>query len=123
MDDAALKDAARNPEEWITYNLGWSEQRYSTLAQINDSNVSRLGLAWYYDIPSIPGGNDGGRQEGTPLVHNGMMYSITPWSIVYAVDAHTGKEVWHSDPEVNQQVWQVAHLLRRGESRHRPVRG
>jgi PQQ-dependent dehydrogenase (methanol/ethanol family) len=106
VDDAALKDAARNPQEWITYNLGWSEQRYSTLAQINDSNVSRLGLAWYYDIPSIPGGNDGGRQEGTPLIYNGVMYSITPWSIVYAVDAHTGKEVWHSDPEVNRAVTQ-----------------
>ena len=50
-----------------------------------------------------------------------MLYSITPWSIVYAVDAHTGKEVWHSDPEVNQQVWQSPHLLRRGESRHRHV--
>jgi len=106
VDDAALKDAARNPGEWITYNLGWSEQRYSTLAQINDTNISRLGLAWYYDIPSIPGGNDGGRQEGTPLIYNGVMYSITPWSIVYAVDAHTGKEVWHSDPEVNRAVIQ-----------------
>ncbi len=106
VDDAALKDAARNPEEWITYNLGWSEQRNSTLAQNHDSNVSRLGLAWYYDIPSIPGGNDGGRQEGTPLVHDGMLYSITPWSIVYAVDGHTGKEVWHSDPEVNRAVTQ-----------------
>ena len=68
--------------------------------------MSRLGLAWYYDLPSIPGGNDGGRQEGTPLVHNGILYSITPWSIVYAVDAHTGKEVWHSDPEVNRQITQ-----------------
>ena len=106
VDDAALKDAGKSGEEWITYNNGWREQRYSTLNQINASNVKRLGLAWYYDIPSIPGGNDGGRQEGTPLVYNGVMYSITPWSIVYAVDAHTGKEVWHSDPEVDRQVWQ-----------------
>jgi PQQ-dependent dehydrogenase (methanol/ethanol family) len=106
VDDAALKDAAKTGQEWITYNLGWSEQRYSQLNQINAANVSRLGLAWYYDIPSIPGGNDGGRQEGTPLIYNGIMYSITPWSIVYAVDAHTGKEVWHSDPEVNRAVTQ-----------------
>jgi PQQ-dependent dehydrogenase (methanol/ethanol family) len=105
VDDAALKDAARNPQEWITYNLGWSEQRYSTLAQINDSNVSRLGLAWFADIPAAPG-NPQNRQEGTPLIYNGVLYSITPWSVVYAVDARTGKEMWRSDPEVNQQVWQ-----------------
>ena len=37
---------------------------------------------------------------------NGVLYSITPWSVVYAVDARTGKEMWRSDPEVNQQVWQ-----------------
>lgn len=30
-----------------------------------------------------------------------MLYSIAPWSVVYAVDARTGKEVWRSDPDVN----------------------
>jgi len=105
VDDAALRDAARTGEEWITYNLGWSEQRYSQLNQITAQNVNRLGLAWYTDIPSARG-NPQNRQEGTPLVYNGMLYSITPWSVVYAVDARTGKEAWHSDPDVNQQVWQ-----------------
>ncbi|HEY7333472.1 MAG TPA: PQQ-binding-like beta-propeller repeat protein [Bryobacteraceae bacterium] len=105
VDDAALKNAAQTGEEWLTYNLGWSEQRYSRLDQINTSNVSRLGLAWYTDIPAAPG-NPQNRQEATPLVYNGVVYSITPWSVVYAVDAHSGKELWRSDPEVNQQVWQ-----------------
>jgi PQQ-dependent dehydrogenase (methanol/ethanol family) len=105
VDDAALRDAAKTGEEWITYNLGWSEQRYSQLNQITAQNVNRLGLAWYTDIPAARG-NPQNRQEGTPLVYNGMMYSITPWSVVYAVDARTGKEAWHSDPDVNQQVWQ-----------------
>jgi PQQ-dependent dehydrogenase (methanol/ethanol family) len=105
VDDAALRDAARTGEEWITYNLGWSEQRYSQLNQITAQNVNRLGLAWYTDIPAARG-NPQNRQEGTPLVYNGMLYSITPWSVVYAVDARTGKEAWHSDPDVNQQVWQ-----------------
>jgi quinohemoprotein ethanol dehydrogenase len=105
VDDAALRDAARTGEEWLTYNLGWSEQRYSQLNQITSQNVNRLGLSWYTDIPSARG-NPQNRQEGTPLVSNGMIYSIAPWSVVYAVDAHTGKEAWHSDPDVNQQVWQ-----------------
>jgi quinohemoprotein ethanol dehydrogenase len=105
IDDEALRSAARTAEDWISYNLGWSEQRYSALNQIDARNVNRLGLGWYVDIPAARG-NPQNRQEGTPLVANGMIYSIAPWSVVYAVDARTGKEAWHSDPDVNQQVWQ-----------------
>jgi PQQ-dependent dehydrogenase (methanol/ethanol family) len=105
VDDAALKDAAKTGEEWISYNLGWSEQRYSPLHQIDAGNIGRLGLAWSYEIPAAQG-RPQTRQEGTALVSNGIMYSIAPWSVVYAVDARTGKEVWHRDPDVNQQVWQ-----------------
>src|SRR3984885_7267719 len=105
VDDAALKDAAKTGEEWISYNLGWSEQRFSALNQINATNVSRLGLAWSSEIPSAQG-RPQTRQEGTPLVYNGVMYSIAPWSVVYAVNARTGKEIWRQDPDVNQTVWQ-----------------
>jgi len=105
IDDQALRDAPRLAEDWLSYNMGWSEQRFSQLNQITSQNANRLGLAWYTDIPSARG-NPQTRQEGTPLVSNGMMYSIAPWSVVYAVDARTGKEAWHSDPDVNQQVWQ-----------------
>src|SRR3984957_18605121 len=105
IDDAALRDAGRIGDEWISYNVNWSEQRYSPLNQINASNVSRLGLSWYLDIPASPG-RPQTHQEGTPLVHDGVLYSIAPWSVVYAVDARTGKELWRSDPEVNQEVWQ-----------------
>jgi quinohemoprotein ethanol dehydrogenase len=105
IDDAALKDAGRIGDEWISYNVNWSEQRYSPLNQINASNVSRLGLAWSLDIPASPG-RPQTHQEGTPLVHDGVLYSIAPWSMVYAVDVRTGKELWRSDPEVNQEVWQ-----------------
>lgn len=104
IDDAALRDAGRTGDEWISYNVNWSEQRYSPLNQINASNVSRLGLAWYLDIPAAPGRQQT-HQEAAPLVHDGVLYSIAPWSVVYAVDARTGKELWRSDPEVNQEVW------------------
>jgi quinohemoprotein ethanol dehydrogenase len=105
IDDAALRAAGRSGEEWISYNVNWSEQRYSPLDQINASNVSRLGLAWYLDIPAAPG-RPQTHQEGTPLVHDGVLYNIAPWSVVYAVDGRTGKEIWRSDPEVNQEIWQ-----------------
>jgi quinohemoprotein ethanol dehydrogenase len=106
VDDALLKTGSKTGEEWISYGVNWSEQRYSPLNQIDASNVSRLGVAWAYDIPLAPGTLPQTHQEGTPLVFNGVLYSITPWSIVYAVDLKTGKEIWRADPEVNQQVWQ-----------------
>lgn len=105
VDENTLQHAGRTGEEWVSYNVNWSEQRYSPLDQINAGNVSRLGLAWYADIPAAPG-HPQTHQEGTPLEHDGVLYSIAPWSIVYAVDARTGKELWRSDPEVNQAIWQ-----------------
>src|ERR1700688_2758365 len=96
-DDAALRNAGRTGEEWLTYGLTTGETRYSTLNQINAGNVSRLGLSWSYDL-----GQGGGGQESTPLVFNGTLYGITNWSVVFALDARTGKERWRWDPEVNQ---------------------
>lgn len=95
VDDAALKAAAS--DEWLTYGLTQSEARFSPLKDINTTNVARLGAAWAYDV-----GSGGGGQEATPLVYNGTIYGITNWSIVFAVDARTGKERWRWDPEVNQ---------------------
>jgi quinohemoprotein ethanol dehydrogenase len=58
--------------------------------------VGRLGLAWSADI-----GSGGGRQEATPLVWNGTIYVISNYSVIFAIDARTGKERWHWDPQVN----------------------
>jgi quinohemoprotein ethanol dehydrogenase len=85
------------PGSWLTYGRTQGETRYSPLKQINDANAKRLGLAWSYVV-----GAGGGNQEGTPLLWNNTLYGITTWSVVYALDARTGKELWRWDPEVNQ---------------------
>jgi quinohemoprotein ethanol dehydrogenase len=97
VDDAALRSAGKAGTEWLSYGLTPGETRYSPLKQIDTTNVNRLGVAWTYDL-----GRGGGGQEATPLVWNGTLYSITNWSVVFAVDARTGKEKWRWDPEVNQ---------------------
>jgi quinohemoprotein ethanol dehydrogenase len=101
VDDAALRNAGRTGEEWLTYGSTPGETRYSPLKSIDSTNISRLGLAWSYDI-----GPGGGSQQATPLFWNGTLYSITNWSIVFAVDARTGKEKWRWDPEVNRAAVQ-----------------
>ena len=101
VDDAALRNAGKTGDEWLAYGLTPGETRYSPLKLIDAKNVSRLGLAWSYDV-----GPGGGGQEATPLMHNGTLYGITNWSVVFAVDARTGKEKWRWDPEVNRQAVQ-----------------
>src|SRR5713101_5291290 len=97
VDDVALRNGGAANGEWLTVGLDLAETRYSPLKQITTENVSRLELAWSYEL-----GSSGGGQLATPLFWNGTLYGITNWSIVFAVDARTGKERWRWDPEVNQ---------------------
>jgi glucose dehydrogenase len=90
VDDDALRRAGASGDEWLTYGLTQAETRYSPLTDINVDNVKRLGLAWSADI-----GSGGGRQEATPLMWNGTLYVISNYSVVFAIDARTGKERWH----------------------------
>jgi quinohemoprotein ethanol dehydrogenase len=87
------------PGSWLTYGKSQSETRYSPLKQIDASNANRLGLEWSYVV-----GAGGYNQEGTPLVWNNTIYGSTTWSVVYAVDARTGKQIWRWDPEVNPRA-------------------
>jgi quinohemoprotein ethanol dehydrogenase len=96
LDDNALKNAWRTGD-WVSHGNDPGEQRYSPLDQITTANVNRLGLAW-----TVVAGEGGGNQEATPLVWNGVLFSITNWSIVFAVDARTGKELWRYDPMVDR---------------------
>jgi glucose dehydrogenase len=101
VDANVLKNAGTPQDalqaDWLSYGRTQGETRYSPLNQINASNVNRLGLSWTYTV-----GAGGGNQEATPLVWNNTIYGITNWSVVFAVDARTGKELWRWDPEVNQ---------------------
>ena len=62
--------------------------------QINDANVGQLGLAWSYATGTTRG------LQATPIVVDGRMYATGVWSVVYALDAKTGKQLWKYDPDV-----------------------
>lgn len=89
--------ADKQAGSWLSYGRNQNETRYSPLKQIDASNASRLGLSWSYAA-----GAGGGNQEGTPLVWNDTLYGITTWSVVFALNARTGQELWRWDPEINQ---------------------
>ena len=92
---AALVEA--DPAEWLSYGRDYGETHYSPLDQINATNVERLGLAWSWNIQG-----DRGRLEATPLVSDGVIYAIGTWSVVFALDARTGEEIWRWDPAIVQ---------------------
>ena len=83
-----LAPAQNDPGAWTSYgknSFGW---RYSELAQINTSTVSRLSPQWMYQT-GVPGKN-----ETTPLVFDGMMFITGPSNNAWALDALTGRPIW-----------------------------
>lgn len=97
VDEARLAAAESDADNWLTYGRTYSEQRFSPLTRIDASNVKNLGLAWSYEMKSDRG------VEATPLVVDGIMYVSGAWSMVYALDAKTGKELWYYDPKVPRE--------------------
>ena len=102
---------------WPTYHGDYSGRHYSTLDQINNSNVRNLSLAWVYHTtsstqgaiaggetqaapvaraagPSAFGGAGGPVIKSIPLMVDGVLYFSVP-NHAYAVDARTGKQIWH----------------------------
>jgi quinohemoprotein ethanol dehydrogenase len=96
VDDAALRNIETRPGEWLTHGRDYAETRFSPLKQINATSVKQLGLAWAFDTQTTRG------LEATPLVVNGVMYTTGSWSIVFALDAKTGQQLWQYDPQVPQ---------------------
>ena len=93
--------------DWPLYGRTFGEERYSPLDQINTETVSRLGVAWTFDEFVVRGRTHRGVQA-TPLVIDGVIYFTGPWSVVYAHDAKTGKQLWVHDPDVDGQAARFA---------------
>ncbi|MGC1461500.1 MAG: PQQ-binding-like beta-propeller repeat protein [Terracidiphilus sp.] len=82
--------------DWIYYNGDYSGRRYSALSEINAANVSHLGAKWIFRVPGNPS-----TMEVTPVVVNGIMF-VTAQNDVYALDAKTGKQLWHHGRAITQ---------------------
>jgi alcohol dehydrogenase (cytochrome c) len=90
MTTAPVTDAMlQNPADgdWLMWRRTLNSWGYSPLKQIKRGNVARLVLAW--SRPLGPG-----IQEGTPLVHDGVMYMPNPSDVTQAINAATGDLIW-----------------------------
>jgi len=90
-DDLLAQPVGAN---WTSYNGDYSGQRYSRLHEIKPENVAQLRAAWVFH----PGNSE--RLEVTPVVVNGVMY-VTSANDAFALDARTGRIVWHHQRPVS----------------------
>ena len=95
--------------EWPTYHGQLSGNRHSALDQINVTNVARLAPKWTFQVPGTSG-----TLQVTPVVVDGLMY-VTAVNSVWALDARTGRQVWHyTRPRTKGLVGDPASGINRG---------
>jgi alcohol dehydrogenase (cytochrome c) len=96
------------PGDWPTYNGHLSGNRHSGLSQINATNVAQLGAKWMFPIAG------GHRLEVTPVVVDGVMY-VTAANQAWALDARTGRQIWHySRPLTEGVIGDAGTAINRG---------
>jgi alcohol dehydrogenase (cytochrome c) len=100
-----LLNADKEPGNWITHHKDYSAHRFSTLDQVDASNVKNLKVAWTLQLGGIEGGGiwSHGGLEGTPIVEDGFMYVTDGWGSVYKIDTHggQGRLLWKMNPKTD----------------------
>jgi len=103
-------DVARpKPGAWPTYHGNLSGNRFSSLDQINTTTVQRLAPKWMFAIPGAPRA-----LQVTPVVVDDVMY-VTSVNEAYALDARSGRQIWHySRPRTQGLAGDAASGINRG---------
>ncbi len=97
-----------NAGDWPTYHGRINGNRHSGLTQINSANIGRLAPAWMFPIARAQ------RLEGTPVVVDGIMY-VTTANECYALDAKSGRQIWHYQrPLTKGVIGDAASAINRG---------
>ncbi|HYM12212.1 MAG TPA: PQQ-dependent dehydrogenase, methanol/ethanol family [Bryobacterales bacterium] len=104
----ALAPLAAQYQNWTIYGANVGSQRYSPLRQINASNVSRLTVNWVFQ-PRVEG-----NFEATPLFEDGILYFTGPGGHAWALDARTGRDLWHYHRPIPEKQGMCCGPLNRG---------
>ena len=100
--------AVTTQTDWPSYNGQTAGSRYSPLTQINKTTVARLAPKWMFSLPNTP------PLQVTPVVVDGVMY-VTSANQCYALDAGSGREIWHySRPRTKGLIGNAAGGANRG---------
>jgi alcohol dehydrogenase (cytochrome c) len=83
-----ILNANQEPHNWLTYSGTNMSQRHSPLTQITPQNVKNLEQQWVFQARSLE------KFEATPLVVDGVMYTVQAPNDIVALDAVSGREFW-----------------------------
>src|SRR5207302_7566901 len=83
-----IVNAAKEPQNWLTYWGDYGANRYRDLKQIDTANVKDLRLEWMFQTGQT------GAFETTPLVVDGIMYLTAANGFAFALDARSGRQLW-----------------------------
>src|SRR5579872_1545029 len=104
VTDAMLKNP--DPGDWLMIRRNYQAWSHSPLTQVNAGNVKELQLVWTWNM------NEGGANEPTPIVHNGVMFLVNTANIVQALDARTGELYWQNNigPDITSGTGAIRSL-------------
>lgn len=100
-------EKAKEQKNWENYGNTPGGSRFAALDQITRDNVKDLKVAWTFhtgDVPESPTGN-GAEDQQTPLQVGDRIFLCTPHNNVIAVNADSGKEIWHHEVNAQAEVW------------------
>jgi alcohol dehydrogenase (cytochrome c) len=103
-----IVNQAKEPHNWLTYWGDYAATRYRELAQINPGNVGTLRADWIFQT-GVPGAF-----EAVPLVVDGIMYFTASGGHAYALDARSGRQLWHYQHSFSPERKSSAGRVNRG---------
>ncbi|TVO57207.1 pyrroloquinoline quinone-dependent dehydrogenase [Denitromonas halophila] len=95
-----------DPDNWPQYHRSSNAWRFSPLTEINKDTIKKLKVAWIHQPGNITHG-----LQATPIILDGVLYYISAFNNVWAVDAASGKTLWHYEPKldpISKQVFYAA---------------
>src|SRR5215468_10581543 len=111
ITNARLLNAGQEPGNWLMYSGNYSSHRFSRLDQITAENVQRLHPKWIFQEHHP-------RVEATPLVVNGIMYTVRVPNDVVALDAGTGRILWTYVHQIPRDIVSCCGQINRGLAIH-----
>src|SRR6187551_1467624 len=92
----SCSESSKEYKSWTVYNGGNEAMKYSSLTQIDTSNVNQLQVAWTYHTGDADA--SGSQIQCNPIMIDGVLYGVGPQMKLFAVNAMTGKAKWVFDP-------------------------
>jgi len=103
-----LADGLKDPSRWLTYSGDYAGHRHSPLTQLTPDNVHQLTAQWTFQTGTL------GSFQTTPIVIDGVLYVTGFNNHAWAVDARSGRQIWHYRRELPEDMHLCCGTVNRG---------